>query len=405
MGVEFIRDFAQKLERPYIINLSTGFEGGAKDGETDDLEYVLSNVLKGDTTGLLKAVVTAAGNSNYDSISVNDLRTTRLSLNAIVQLENRRCHARGHGPGSFRLNLTTTPVLGDDSCVLELWYSAVVPYRVGIVTPEQSVILSSGPGSQWIPVLSTLRYKFGLVEIADRGNIQGPGSEPPRWASTRIVLKDDTSGYGRLLGGTWTIELLGGQGTWDAYITATAPASCVKAVAREDISNECLIAVAGNVADAICVGAYNPCDTCQWIIADGKVNTLDEHLPGHAISHFSSRGPTRAGLDKPDIYAPGQCCVVALSQDMPKSAQREIDSCQLRTQDGRHYIVQGTSYAAPYVAGLIARMVQLRPCLSAPEIKHILVSSADHISDVGKLNFLVDCEQALKSTREKDCGE
>jgi subtilisin family serine protease len=402
-AIDFIWSVAESGDRPYVINLSAGFPGGAKDGETDSLEYGIARLFKTDTLGLLKQVVTAAGNSNYDSNSVDDLRTAHLSLKAAVTLENRRSHSRGHGPGMFNLNLTTTPNPADDSCVLELWYPASRPYTVSITAPNQTVVVAPEPGVIWAPDPSSVYNKFGFVEVSNRGPVQGPGIEPPRWSSTKITLRDDTAEYGPLMGGKWLVELASGFGTWDAYITAVGPSDCEKAIFRDQISNECLLEVGSNVPDAICVGSYNPCTMCEWKTIGGQSVTLDANLPGFKISHFSSRGPTREGVDKPDLYAPGECCVVALSADVPADYRREIDDAHLRTEDTLHYITEGTSYAAPRVTGLVAKMVALRPCLRPDEIKHILTSTADHIFDGPKLCYLVNADQALKITRKFDC--
>ncbi len=402
-GIGYIRRVAESLRRPYIINLSIGFDGGAKDGQTDELEYAISNLLATDSLGLCRQIVTAAGNANYDSTAVDDLHTATLSLREAVALENRRAHARGHGPGTFKLNLTTTPQPADDSCAYELWYSASRPYTLSIQAPDQSVIVSPHSPGVWTPDPAKIVQKFGYVEIDNHGPVQGPGPEPPIWWSTSFKLRDDTQGYGPLMGGTWTVELMSGFGTWDAYVTAIAPSDHKKAILREEISNECNIEIGGNVPATITVGAFNPCDTCKWKTLGGTPVILDASLPGHTISHFSSRGPTRLGFDKPDIYAAGQCCIVALSSSMSHESRSELLSSHLITEDATHFIAEGTSFAAPQVTRVLARILSDRPCLKPDQLKHILIASSDHIDDRGKLAFLLNPERAVKNARQIDC--
>jgi hypothetical protein len=300
--------------------------------------------------------------------------------------------------------MQTTPELSDDLCSIEIWYPASKPYTVALTAPNQSVILSAGPGQVWVPDKSHVVSPFGMVEITDRGAVEKAGGEPAQWASTTIVLRDDTTGYGPLCPGTWTIELLAGEGTWDAYVTEVAPRQCVKSILREDVNNECTLASGANCAEAITVGSYNPCSECSWLTHGGLKVSIDGHLPANTISHFSSRGPTRAGVDKPDIYAPAQCRKVALSKDIDDEIRAEIDDNHLKTDDDQHWIAEGTSYAAPYVTALVSRLLAMRPCLTPREIKQILVSTADF--EIGKKELLlrVNCEKALKAAKAGHCN-
>jgi len=48
------------------------------------------------------------------------------------------------------------------------------------------------------------------------------------------------------------------------------------------------------------------------------------------------------------------------------------------TRDGKHMAWSGTSAAAPYVAGVVALMLQKNPTLDAAQIKSILIKTARH---------------------------
>ena len=63
-AIAFIRATAEKLRRPYLLNLSIGFSAGARDGETDELEYEISRLFRTDSLGLFRQAITAAGNFN-----------------------------------------------------------------------------------------------------------------------------------------------------------------------------------------------------------------------------------------------------------------------------------------------------------------------------------------------------
>src|SRR5206468_5547158 len=85
---------------------------------------------------------------------------------------------------------------------------------------------------------------------------------------------------------------------------------------------------------------------------------------------FSSRGPQAASPDipKPDLAAPGvQILAGAADAPSPVTGQRPGELFQA---------IQGTSMAAPQVAGAAALLTQDKPTLSPAEIKSELMLTA-----------------------------
>lgn len=118
----------------------------------------------------------------------------------------------------------------------------------------------------------------------------------------------------------------------------------------------------------------------DYVITVGSTHRRDPHLYG--VSYFSARGPTGDGRRKPDILAPGE----KITSTIPGGRLQRMD---------------GTSMAAPHVAGAAAMLMGRYPeLIGRPlKIKQILMDSATDLKR--EANFqgagLVDVLRALQS--------
>jgi minor extracellular serine protease Vpr len=88
------------------------------------------------------------------------------------------------------------------------------------------------------------------------------------------------------------------------------------------------------------------------------------------VAHFSSRGPVSPFYLKPDIVAPGAY----------------INSTQ---NNAGYNFTSGTSYAAPHVSGAAALLLQKNPELHHHEIKSLLLTTVEPVSDAYGQEFSV----------------
>ena len=86
------------------------------------------------------------------------------------------------------------------------------------------------------------------------------------------------------------------------------------------------------------------------------------------VVHFSSRGPVSPFYIKPDLVAPGAFVNTTLN-------------------DGKYNFTSGTSFATPHVSGTAALLLQKNPELTPIEIKSILTTTTDSVSDAYGTEF------------------
>jgi hypothetical protein len=100
----------------------------------------------------------------------------------------------------------------------------------------------------------------------------------------------------------------------------------------------------------------------------------------YGVSYFSSKGPTLDGRSKPDLVAPGEHIVSALSGSRATGMDgtKGIDFSTYQ-EDTAYYIDDsGTSMATAHVSGIVAALLSVRRELigKPSEVKSLLMSSA-----------------------------
>ena len=123
--------------------------------------------------------------------------------------------------------------------------------------------------------------------------------------------------------------------------------------------------------NVICVGATSY--RTGFYNLKGAYMSYDRGSDGE-VATYSSRGPTLAGLTKPDVLAPGTNIVAAFnsyySEMNPGDYMTDFDVA-MSTFRGREYrwsSQRGTSMACPIVAGIIAQWLEAIPTLTHEQV-------------------------------------
>jgi len=98
------------------------------------------------------------------------------------------------------------------------------------------------------------------------------------------------------------------------------------------------------------------------ILQNKTTGTINTFYHPDFVSFFSSRGPVSPFYIKPDLVAPGVF----------------VNTTSIH---GRYNLTSGTSFAAPHVSGAAAILLEKNPKLNPQQVKSIIISTSDPVSD------------------------
>lgn len=257
-AIKFIFDFAGN--RPCVINLSLGTNGGPHDGRTL-VEKAIDRLIKDKPN---RAVVVAAGNSFGEAI-----------------------HAMGSVPAGGKVEIRwQIPPFDWTSNELELWYSGGDRFAVDVIDPGGKVVAHVNPGETW----EKPDANSGLLTVVNRLRDPNNGENTVNAFFERGVRD-----------GIWTLRICGDEvrdGRFHAWIERDERGQSHFVDSKDgsyQVSDEYTLSSIACGQQTIVVGAYSA------------------HDGGQPMCELSSAGPTRDGRHKPEVSAPGERVLAARS--------------------------------------------------------------------------------------------
>jgi subtilisin family serine protease len=314
------------LGRPAVVNLSLGGHADAHDG-TDSLSQIIDA-----ESGPGRIVCCAAGNEGNDNIHGQSVVL----------------------PGSTRRMRFTVPNQGVGIALLNGWYPGNCSFEVavrtpgGFVTPFQPIITGGNPVQSYSLVDAQVVIATPGPDPANGDHnffvqLRGVRARPVTGGVWQLLLRNTSTTDGRV--DVWTLD---GQPITQVIFTGTSAKDSMK------------IGSPGASKRAITVASYTT--KVEYIDIDNRLREVGLDLDD--ISDFSSEGPLRNGEQKPDLAAPGAMITSALSADSRPSRGSMVNT--------KYMVNAGTSMATPFLAGIVALLLERDPSLEPEVVKELL---------------------------------
>jgi subtilisin family serine protease len=334
-GIKYLFDLAGQRNQPCVVNLSLGGHVGGHDGSSV-MERTIDQL-----SGPGRIVVASAGNEGRDPIHAS----TTLSVGSAT-------------PARWTANFSLQPRVIQGQLIgllqVQVWHFQEDALKVTLRAPngelfeapfpetDRQVFLVAGT-RQAAPYSGDLVSTFTVVAVAQS-----------QWLGGWSLLVEETAAGSAQVGTVhaWIADRdMGGFTTGQAFSH--------------------LVGMPATAFSVIAVASYATRD--QWKSRDpGTPNVAPQGIVLEDISYFSSPGPTRDGDNKPEIAAPGQWLVSALSST---ADPREVPEWT-RLPNLPYAAMQGTSMAAPYVTGALALLLEKDRTIDWAEAKRRLIKSA-----------------------------
>ena len=342
-ALDYLKNLATSMGKPIVVNLSLGSQNGAHDG-TDPLELAIDNFTD---TAAGRIVVVASGNENGDNL-------------------HKRIPLAGNATTSINMQVPTASAsTSTDVFQFTLYANDTSTLSASVTAPD---------GTQATSLSNNGTAVFGGKARVYLSNYIDPesGDRKVQVYVTRTTTATDVSG-------AWAISLTNTTAnslTIDGWLDTKGDDFLNTTLTGGD--SNYLVGTPGSATKAITVGAYMA--KLDWYGGTSTGYAGYNYTSGNqeAICAFSSIGPRRDNVLKPDITANGQAVVSCLSSDSGLA-----NSDPYMVVNGLYRVEQGTSMATPAVAGCVALLLQKKSNATFAQIKNAIATTATKDSFTG----------------------
>ncbi len=402
-GVDDLFWAADDLDVPAVVNLSLGTSLGAHD-DTSLMEEGLKQLTDGQQG---RIITNAAGNENVNPNVFGAAATVVGGIHADISAAfgSDKGWRFGVWNGSEALSYPTNAVVVDvwldagmaGNCVIDVKAFDINDFG-GYITPPEPPDPPADTGQAKVstgdvpfPTVSPVSDSDGKVKIeVDTISAEATNGKPH--AIVQVTL--DTGGVASDLqdyGFDVIIRATSGTCTGDMWlypdqiaihdflksIDTLAVNTGAKGIGYGYADGDSFktMTIPGTASGVIAVGSYSGRNT--WVDINGDTQHQDIYnSPGGGtgtqageVSLFSSLGPTADGRHKPELVAPGEPIISTLASGIAVADARKGDST--------HWKLEGTSMSTPHVSGVIALMLEKNNCLTLPDVRSALQSTAN----------------------------
>lgn len=352
-GIKYVYDYASEVSEPAVVNLSLGSHIGPHDGTS--IFDQACDALQGPG----RLLVGAAGNEG--AIPVHIKKTFASSADTLKTL--------------FAYTDTTVQVVASD-----IWSGANQNFRIAVGiydTSTQKYLYKS----RFIDAntVDSIDYEIsynkftpkainGYVYVATEKNADNSKanayiqSELNNMTSSQHVCVFITSSSGYV--DAWSLE------NYCLFNPAKISGWTVGGTASS------IGEIGGTGNNIISVGSYSTKN--KFTNISNQSFSVPSLVVG-TISSFSSKGPTGDGRIKPDIAAPGALIASSFSEAVANTSEYSSQRVAQTPFNGNTYyygVMQGTSMASPFVAGVLATWLQANPLLAPADIRTLFRQTA-----------------------------
>lgn len=343
IALDYLKNLSTSLGKPIVVNMSLGSQTGAHDG-TDPLELAIDNFTD---TAAGRIVVVASGNENGDNIHKQLAIAVGSSASIDLQVP------------------TTTTTVSQDVFQFTAYANDTSAVTVTVTAPD---------GTQ-----ATSLSNSGTSVMSGKGKVYMSNFIDPESGDRKVQVYVTRTTTSTDVAGLWGITIANASTnslTVDSWLDTKG--DDFSGITLTGGDSNYLVGTPASATKAITVGAYMA--KIDWYGGTSTGYAGYNYTSGiqDDIAGFSSIGPRRDNVQKPNITANGQAVVSCLSSDSGLA-----NSSPYMVVNGLYRVEQGTSMASPAVAGCVALLLQKKPTATFTEIKNAITTTATKDSFTG----------------------